>query len=340
MKASARAIGMYLMLLPAITLGAHDTQTFVSLQFENDFFASSGDRYYTHGFEISMLRQQKPPAELNGIEAAISHMATWFPFYRKGDHINLVSYTLGHKMFTPDDLKATELIPHDRPYAGYLYASAAILSQYGSNDMVDYGNMFEVTLGLIGPSALSEDVHVGAHKLFNSEIANGWDYQLKNEVVFGLSYSRVWSMVLPAGESLEFGIAPNIGIRLGTAYTYGAGGVVFRLGENLRRDLAPPNISPGFPGMGYFRAEPEPSWYAYLGFESRIMARNIFLDGNTFQSSHSVDRENLIGDMQFGLVYMCDGLRISYSNMLRTKEFDMQRKNVHYGAINISFILR
>lgn len=333
MKPRTLSLWLCFALLPAVALGEERSPTIISLQMENDFFANSGDRYYTHGFELSVLREKEPPAWL-------STMAGWLPFFHRGEHLNLISYTLGHKIFTPDNIQATAVVADDRPYAGYLYANMAILSQYGSNGIVDYGNTFDVTVGLVGPSALGEDVQTGSHKLFNSELANGWDNQLGDELVFGVSYSRVWSLVLPAGETLELGVAPNIGFTLGTAYTYGAGGMVFRLGENLRRDLAPPNIPPGFPGMGYFRAYPEPSWYLYLGFESRVVARDIFLDGNTFRDSHSVDRETLLGDMQFGVVYLFDDMRISYSNMLRTREFSTQHKNTHYGAINISLLLR
>ncbi len=320
------------LLLPATALAAESSPAIISVQLENDLFAASGDRYYTHGFELSILREEEPPAWLDGL-------AAWLPFYQRGEQLNLVSYTVGHKIFTPDDLQATALIPADRPYAGYLYANMAILSQYGSSGVVSYGNTFDVTVGLVGPSALGEAVHIGSHKLFDSENAQGWDNQLHDELVFGVSYSRIWSLVLPAGETLELGVAPNIGFSLGTAYTYGAGGMMFRLGTHLRRDLAPPNIPPGFPGVGYFRAYAQPSWYFFLGFESRVVARDIFLDGNTYRDSHSVDKEHLVGDMQFGFVYLFDDMRISYSNMLRTKEFDTQQVNTHYGAINISLLL-
>ncbi len=136
---------------------------------------------------------------------------------------------------------------------------------------------------------------------------------------------------------LEFGINPQISAAVGNVYTYGAGGVMFRLGDNLRRDLSPPNIRPGFPGVTYFQASNRSSWYFYLGFESRLVFRDISLDGNTFTDSHSVDKERLVGDMQYGIVYIFDDVRIAVSNMTRTDEFTTQEKVTRYGAINLSF---
>jgi len=112
---------------------------------------------------------------------------------------------------------------------------------------------------------------------------------------------------------------------------------MFRLGRNLRRDLSPPNIRPGFPGVTYFQNGLQSSWYFYLGFESRLVLRDIFLDGNTFTDSYSVEKEKLVGDMQYGLVYIFDDMRISISNMTRTDEFTTQEKITRYGAITLSF---
>lgn len=313
---------------------AHDpTGTYVSLQLENDALASNSDRYYTHGTQVSLLQNTMPPVWLDTV-------ADWVPFYEKGHQPGFVNYTVAQKVFTPYDTKATHLVADDRPYAGYLYFSAAVLSRIDSSDAVEHGNMFEITVGVVGPSALGEEVQRGLHNIMGIDTPQGWDQQLHDELALGLSYQRFWRVVQPTPSGLEFGIAPHLGMVIGNVYTYASGGVTFRLGEHLKRDLTPPSIPPGFPGMAYFRPQPAPSWYLFLGFESRLVARDIFLDGNTFRTSHSVDRELLVGDMQYGLVYIFDDIRLSYSHMLRTMEFSTQEVNTHYGAFNISFLLR
>jgi len=305
-------------------------ESFFSVQYENDLFARSGDRYYTSGLQLAILKKETPPTWLTKV-------AEWTPFYQQGSGLNLVQYTLGQKMFTPDDITATDLQVNDRPYAGYLYFGASVLSQISHSENLDYGNQFEITLGVVGPSALGEQAQTFVHELIGSDIPNGWDNQLNNEIALGLSYSRFWRLIQPISYGLEFGVNPQISAALGNVYTYGAGGVMFRLGNNLRRDLSPPNIRPGFPGVTYFQGSKQSSWYVYLGFESRLVLRDIFLDGNTFTDSHSVEKEALVGDMQYGFVYIFDNMRIAFSNMTRTDEFTTQEKTTRYGAINISF---
>jgi len=165
----------------------------------------------------------------------------------------------------------------------------------------------------------------------------GWDNQLKNELGLLVSYSRIWNIIQPGPGFLEIGISPHLTGTLGNIYTHAAGGVMFRLGNNLRASFTPPNIRPGFPGISYFNPSPRFNWYLFFGHESRIVFRDIFLDGNTFADSHNVEKELLVGDHQFGLALHKNNFRIALSNMLRTKEFASQDTLTQYGALNLSF---
>lgn len=70
-----------------------------------------------------------------------------------------------------------------------------------------------------------------------------------------------------------------------------------------------------------------------------MVAKNIFFDGNTLEDSHSVDKKILVGDFQFGFVFHIKNMRITLSNIVRTKEFDDQQRMTDYRAINIAFYL-
>ncbi|MCB1799228.1 MAG: DUF2219 family protein, partial [Gammaproteobacteria bacterium] len=59
-------------------------------------------------------------------------------------------------------------------------------------------------------------------------------------------------------------------------------------------------------------------------------------DGNTFRDSHSVDRKPLVADVQFGVAFHVDSVRIAISNVYRTREFKGQDEPAQYGAINIT----
>lgn len=302
-----------------------------SIQLENDFFARSGDRYYTHGTEVSRTVMGEPPQWLED-------MATFFPAFESDGVIRGVNYSLGQKIFTPGNTEATELIADDRPYAGYLYFSAAMLSRVSSQDSVDTGNLIEFTLGIVGPSTLGEDVQTGYHDSIGIDSPNGWDNQLHDELGFGLSYARFWRHI-KSSNSVDYGMTPHVNLVLGNIYTYAATGVMFRFGTHLNNDLSPPNIRPGFPGLSLFKPGRQNNWYLFAGIEGRTVARNIFLDGNTFKDSHSVDKKPLVADLQFGFVFQTGRIRFSISNMIRTKEFEGQKDKTNFGAVNISFAL-
>jgi hypothetical protein len=130
---------------------------------------------------------------------------------------------------------------------------------------------------------------------------------------------------------------PHIGGALGNVYTYANAGVTIRYGKRLPNDYGPPRIQPGLPGSGVFSPVSGFDWYVFAGIDGRAVARNIFLDGNTFRDSRSVDKEPLIGDLQFGLVLYWPVMRLSYTHVLRTREFQTQQSSKDYfGSLSMS----
>lgn len=307
-------------------------KTYWSIQFENDFFTRSGDRYYTHGSQASGLIMGETPRWLESIGLAV-------PGYETDGKVRGTNYTIGQQIFTPDDTTSAELVENDRPYAGYYFVSAGLLSRINHTDLFDSGNLLEFTIGIAGPASMGEDTQTSFHDLINVENPRGWENQLHNELGLGVSYSRMWRFVYPVSDRIEFGIGPQLTATLGNVYTYAAGGVMFRVGTQLKKDFAPPSVRPGFPGTPLFRVGSDYSWYFYAGFEGRLVGRNIFLDGNTFRDSHSVEKEKLVGDYQYGLVVRIKRVRLALTNIYRTKEFTTQKEESQYGAVNVSFAI-
>ncbi len=302
-----------------------------SIQFENDLFAKSGDRYYTHGTEFSRTL-------IGHREQFLEDIADFLWIFDTDGKVNGINYRLGQKIFTPDNTDASTIVSDGRPYAGYLYISAAMLSSVSKKNNVDVGNIIEATIGIVGPSAQAKEVQTGVHDLIGIGSPNGWSNQLHDELALGLAYTRFWRKINSIGP-FSYGMTPHINLALGNVYTYVATGVMFRFGNNINIDLAPPNIRPGFPGLSLFRRGNYNRWYVFAGFEGRAVARNIFLDGNTFVDSHRVSKKNFVGDFQYGIVYQLGEFRFSLSNMIRTKEFTTQKDVIKFGAINVSVTL-
>jgi lipid A 3-O-deacylase len=79
------------------------------------------------------------------------------------------------------------------------------------------------------------------------------------------------------------------------------------------------------------------SWYLFAGSQGRAIGRNMFLDGNTFRDSHSVDSKLFVADFQAGVAIAYGAARLSVAQIWRTKEFDGQDGHDEFGAVNLSW---
>ena len=302
------------------------------VQIENDVLANGDDRFYTNGFQINYIKRNAPPQWLDNLT---EKLPLFIKTEKKGG-----GFSFGQKIFTPEDVTTKELIENDRPYAGWLYVSASIASIIKQDSRLRDFNAFEFTVGIVGPSSQAGNTQNGFHKLMGIEESEGWDNQLKDELGLVITYVRKQEYFNQLENGLEFSWSPHRVLALGNVYTYAGGGAMLRFGNNLKNDIGPPNISPGFPGAAFFSpTKGGSSWYVFGGLEARAVAQNIFLDGNTFKDSHSVDKESLVLDLQFGVAYQRNNMRLSYSHVVRSKEFEDQKENASFGSFNFSFFL-
>ncbi len=79
------------------------------------------------------------------------------------------------------------------------------------------------------------------------------------------------------------------------------------------------------------------SWYASFGVDGRAVLRNIFLDGNTYQTSHSVSKEYFVADFQMGLTFQWRDIDIGYTQFFRTPEFRRTSDPQVFGSVQVAF---
>jgi hypothetical protein len=309
----------------------HQRLAYWSVQAENDLWGSGADRHYTHGTKFSLVPAGEAPDWLK-------RLGGYVPFFRPG-YDRGIEFSIGQNIYTPDDIEDPNLIADDRPYAGWLYASFTLLGILQESAEFRVSNAFDLTFGVVGPSSLADDVQRRWHKIIDTRTPEGWDHQLHDEPGLNLTYTRVWERFVPLVQPwVELSLAPHVVGAAGNIYTYLGTGGMLRLGHNLRSDIGPPAISPAFPGTAYFRSDKTFSAYLFAGVEGRAVARNIFLDGNTFTDSHSVDTKPLVGDFQAGAAIRWRHARLSFTNVFRSKEFDGQQEPSEYGAINLTVL--
>lgn len=309
--------------LPALAADETETGT-LSLVFENDLFYDT-DGNYTNGVRPSWLSSpdRTPDWALDA--------ARWFPLFPEGGTVR-TSYAVGQNMYTPDDIALRNPLRDDRPYAGWLYGSIGLIAETGRRL-----DQLELTLGVVGPASLAEQTQKIVHKITASQEPRGWDTQLKNEPGVVLTYQRSWrGFVSDSVSGFGFDVTPHAGVALGNVFTYANAGLMLRFGQRLPLDYGPPRIQPNLPGSGFFVPQDRFGWYLFAGVEGRSVARNIFLDGNTFRDSRSVDKEALVGDLQFGIAMTWRKVRLSYIHVLRTREFETQEEAGDFGAFSLS----
>ncbi|HEX9810402.1 MAG TPA: lipid A deacylase LpxR family protein [Alphaproteobacteria bacterium] len=302
-----------------------DTRGSFSIVIENDAFAGT-DRHYTHGTRLAWLSAED---DLPGFGR---WLARNLPILAAGGR-KRIGYALGQNMYTPEDIDTTALQPDDRPYAGWLYGEIGVLSETGNRlDSV------ALSVGVVGPLSFAEDTQRKWHDWFGFQDPEGWDHQLENEPTLNLTFDRQWRYLWPfAAAGLDADVTPHLGLALGNAFTYAAAGATLRLGEALEADFGgPPRIRPSLPGAAHFSSPARFGWYLFAGLEARAVARDIFLDGNTFADGPGVDKRPLVGDLEFGFALVFERFRITYTQVFRSKEFYGQDEGDRFGAIAVT----
>mgnify|MGYP000430438810 FL=1 len=127
---------------------------------------------------------------------------------------------------------------------------------------------------------------------------------------------------------------------MGNVATYLNAGAELRAGWPLNSDFGTSTLRPGGDSNNPGKGKPNDrglQMHAFLASDMRLVGRNIFLDGNTFTDSHSVDKKRAVADITVGLSTTYKRWNISYSHVYRTKEFNGQQRAQKYGSLSVSY---
>lgn len=304
-----------------------------SIAVENDSLSSGADRNYTSGIKLAYVS----PAE--GVPGWL-RPAGEFTRAISGSAPDFWGIAIGQSIFTPEDISANPAPPDQHPYAGWLYMQIMLGAQEDRSDgrAPRYMDTYELEFGMVGEAAYGEDAQRSIHEWLGAPDPQGWDSQLEDEFAFAVSADRRWRALrafidVPGG--LEFDLTPSAGATLGTLRTEARVGAIARLGWRIDNDFGPPRVRPSLSGVEHFSGGPL-SWSIFAGVQGRAVARNLFLDGNTFRDSASVERNPYVGDFQTGFSISAGDWRLAYTYVWRTEEFETQPTRQDFGALAIS----
>jgi lipid A 3-O-deacylase len=315
-------LGCSLLLSAFVLPGFTQNRGAFSFYLENDVFALT-DRYYTHGVKLAWIS----PFKMIRRSGPLSRQA--------------ISVSLGQNIYTPYEIEREDLIEDDRPYAGISYLTLALHRKKEHNM-----ETFEFLLGIVGPSSLAKQMQKFVHSLYRGTQPQGWHHQLKDEIVYNFFFDKKWRIFRSVKtKKVGYDLIGHFSGSVGTMMTAAATGWQFRFGSNLPMDFGTFLLRPGGESGSLFteqtnhRADSKRSGiHGFVYLVGHAVYRNIFLDGNTLQDSHRVDKRLFVGDIVLGVVISKNRFKFSYAYVFRTKQFKTQGKPQIFGAINISYV--
>lgn len=296
--------------------------------FENDAFFNT-DNQYSFGFKLSNV-YFVPKVEYQWLK---------IPFIHKSKEAHFVSMGISQQMYTPKDIESSKLIVDDRPYAGWLYLEFGLYQS--TKAQLD---SLTLQFGIIGENSGAEFVQRKVHELIGSQVPNGWNNQLNNELGVNLIYQHKWRFVPEPVFTIESNIVPFVEATLGNVKTQVSTGALMRFGLNPIEDFGSSSIDVGGENGIPIRTNclcPQYKPWSFtlnFAFAAKAVAHNIFLDGNSFSESHSVEKENFIAYVSYGFSARYEHFAIDYVLTSYSRQYKTEEKNHEYGSILFSYL--
>ena len=288
----------------------------LALNVENDGLLGT-DRHYTAGMHLTYWSADY------AMPRWLRRFSDWLPAVGFHPTAHKFGLELGQEIFTPEALRSTEVVVNDRPYAGWLYLGSSLRRRGSGLGAVPAMETIRLDLGIVGPSALAQQTQAIGHK----DDPKGWDNQLDDEFGVALRYDQRYLFAARGAGGWGADFIPAAYFSLGNVDTHFGLSALARGGFNVPNEFeAPAQRTP-------------PRWGAYLfaGADGRVVGRNIFLDGNTFQDSHHVDKESFVTGLRAGLVLILKRVELVASFDWRSPEFDEQSSWNKFTAATVRY---
>ena len=210
---------------------------------------------------------------------------------------------IGQDMYTPSRSADNPVAaPGSRRNAGWLYLSqgARALRPSRSDELT-------VSLGVTGPPSLAELTQKLAHDAAPSlNRPADWSGQIAFEPGVIVRYEERWRAVI-SEHSVGVDVIPRWAANAGNVSTAAELGLQTRIGWHLRHPWLPEN---------------GPLSVALVaGASGRAIARDLFLDGNTFRSSRDVGHETFVGSGELGLEFRVSHFLLAYRAVNETRSY-------------------
>ncbi len=324
-----KTINTQIMFWPILTtlliiLLAHSPATAdqsLSLYWENDgtFLKpyQRTDRHYTNGLKIVYTHQPN--------YQWLKGLGQWNNFVQPDENVQTaLGYFLGQNIYTPDHTENPGLRnSRDRVFAGWLYGG--IFAQRATDTELEH---FELSLGIIGPSAQGYGAQSFVHDVVQTDEPKGWESQLGDE--FAIDFTWMKRQFLEAGNfrpTKNLDLILEYGFTAGSVHRNAAGSLILRLGFNLPKDFGPGRLE--LPASFVRAVQNEPCLYLFSRLGGKLVEHDRFLTG--------LNEEIAVGQFQLGIAYRYKAFDVSYSQTFLTREFEHQEEADSFAALNLTY---
>lgn len=292
------------------------------------------DQDYTNGVKLSYIYGH---AKIPDWSTSLNKKFNILDNKEKWAQINY-GFSIGHQIYTPKNTEISELIKNDRPYAAWLYLGFAVSLK---ESLIE--NFFEINIGTIGPSALGQQIQNGFHDLIRCQKANGWGQGLHDEPTLQFFYQKRLKHII--SKNLDF--ISYYGMGLGNVQIGGHLGGMVRLGTTLPDDFGVSRLSAG-DGNSFItspiaqataKSNDSLKYYVFTSARGSYINRNIFLDGNTFQRSHHIEKKPFIYESEFGFALYSEISSFVWRFVTKSPEFYERKELTSFASISFVYSL-
>jgi lipid A 3-O-deacylase len=306
------------LLLWSSTSFAQSYKNEAGIMSDNDLYiAFNQDRYYTDG-NFAYFRHALKQENLN-------------PKLEK----KIIDFELGQKIYNPFWSHVPDPKMHDRPFAGYAYTNAGI-SFFFKNESIFKAS---VQLGILGPSALGEEIQSDFHKkvLESYYTVEGWEYQVKDEI--GLNFDLSYQRLFYHSTNRLLDISGSSSLLIGNTLSGANAGILVRFG----------NLNPFYESsyansriknkQGDNRRTPS-ELFLFTKPQLNFAAYDATIQGGLFRANKgpiTFGLKHWVYSQQIGLNFAWKRLSAKYIVTLKTKEVKSPAHAYHYGSGILSY---
>lgn len=284
---------------------------------ENDSYLAAGkDRYYTNGLSLN-FRTALDQSKLRN----------------KKLNKMILEFEAGQKIFNPQSGSILNIVYVDRPFAGYLYAGAALNLLYNSENNLK----LSVQTGTIGPSALAKEAQELMHNSFGFYQISGWQWQVNNELA--INATAEYNYLINRSSSGKLDLSTNSYINIGNTFSGAGVGIMFRTGTlNSFYNSASfqGRLSNNNPKADQHTRE----LFIYAKPMLHYIAYDATIQGGLFLKDKGpvvFDIKPVVVSQQAGVIYSQNRFTADFSIILKSREVKSIAKSDQFGSIALYY---